>query len=392
MLQVVGRDGDTLFLQHEAAHSIAPAEWPDALAAMLARWPRTAVVGAKRVRPTGEIASCGEFVVHPKGFHHLGRGATGNAYRFPIEVDAITGGVLAIRQSAIDDSQSAVERLSSPLGAIDLCLALRQRDWRVAVDPSVVVVEETTAEPEMNVDAHRAFIDRWGFDWRAADLSAVRARYAGTGLLWNIAVHGRALPFAKYAERPLVHWRNYEEVSPYRQRAEHLVQLVQQLLPAGRVLDLGCGDGLFTHLFARLGLEAIGMDPEQIAIDQAQQRTAGESYPAAPPSYVCTEGQGDVLPLPDRSVHLVTLLDVIEHLENPVGLLREVKRIMKPGGGVLISTPEWQFGGSSDPVYHGFEYTEEELVRQVEACGFECMHTGRIGGTYRDLIVIGRRA
>lgn len=377
-----------VFLQHERASGVQPDDWRERLANLLTRWPRTGMIGGKRIDPAGAIASAGESIIHPKGFHHIGRGATGDAYRFPFEVDAFTGGVIALRAESFPRELDLHRLMRTPLGAIELGLHLRRDDWRVAVDPGVVVVEE---QLELLVPAREAeaFRERWGFDWNAPDLAAVRAQYAGTGLLWNLGVHGRATSFAKYDDRPFVHWNNYRDVAPYRQRADHIVQLIRQLLAQGRVVDLGCGDGLFTHLFAQGGLEAIGLDSEASGIKQARERTADESYPGSRPIFEVASG--DALPLPDRSVHLVTMLDVIEHLDNPVAVLREAHRVLTNGGGLFITTPAWQFGASSDAVYHNFEYTADELSRQVTACGFEIKHTGRIGGAYRDLIVIARR-
>lgn len=378
-----------VFLQHTGVTSVEPADWRERLAGLLKRWPRTAMIGGKRLDASGTVASVGELIIHPKGFHHLGRGAAGEAYRFPIEVDAITGGVIALRVEALPTDLDLPEMLRSPLGAIELGLHLRRNDWRIAVDPGVVA-REKPVELRVNARDAEAFRARWGFDWNAPDLAAVRTRYAGSGLLWNLGMHGRATSFAKYADRPLVHWDNYRDVAPYRQRADHLVQLIRQLLPKGRVVDVGCGDGLFTHLFAQGSLEAIGLDPETGGIEQARRRTAEERYPGTGPIFEVASGE--TMPLPDRSAHLVTMLDVIEHLDNPVAVLREARRVLTIGGGLFITTPAWQFGASSDAVYHNFEYTAEELSRQVIACGFEIKHTGRIGGTYRDLIVIARRA
>ena len=86
------------------------------------------------------------------------------------------------------------------------------------------------------------------------------------------------------------------------------------------------------------------------------------------------------------------MLDVIEHLPNPVPVLRECERVLVPGGHLVISTPTWQYGSSSDPVYHVTEYTPWELTQQVQvATEMKVIQTCKIGNPYRDVVIIARK-
>lgn len=403
--RIEARTPDTVVLRHRSATNPQPNNWVDLLVAakraMPGAWSRvsgrvgrnpsgaSAVVGAKRLTAEGQVFSMGEAVIHPAGFHHIGKGVVGSAYRFPEEVDAVTGGVVAVDAQAFEGI-GGLAAMRGELGALSLCLSLRKRGHRCVTIPQVVVTDSTTPAPDPA--EHEAFVTRWGFDWRAADLDAVRQRHAGSGLLWNVRYHAAAMPFEKYTQRPAVHWDNYQRVGVYRQRADHLAGLVKQLCPKGRVLDLGCGDGLFSHLFARHGAKVTGIDPEPEAITQAQSKVSEQVYadPAGAPRFMV--GNGDAMPLEDESVQAVVMLDVIEHLPNPVSVLREAARVVMRGGHVLITTPAWQYGHWSDPVYHVCEYTMEQLCRQVQAIGpFKIAHTGQISGVYRDLIVVARK-
>ena len=392
--------GETLILQSESALQPSPLNWKQRLQAALETISRAGAIGAKRVDPEGKIVSMGEFVIHPKGFHHLGLGVEKIAYRFPEEVDAIMGGVVAIRKSTWREVHGE-ETLARPLGMLELCLALRAAGDRCLVIPDVSIVDAYSPMIDERITEidRESFRERWGFDWRGADLEAVKIRHAGSGLIWNHRFFGQPMPFEKYDRRPDMHWKSYDEVDAYRQRADHLAELVRHVAAetsgAAHILDLGCGDGLFAHLFAQAGARVTGLDPENSAITQATQqitaRAALNAYSGPVPTFIT--GQGEALPLESGSVDVVALLDVIEHLPNPVAVLREVDRVLAPGGALVISTPGWQFGGSSDAIYHVCEYTPSELAEQINAVtNLRVSQTGRIGGMYCDIIVVANKS
>ena len=374
-----------------AAGRLAPDDARERLASYLALLPNVVAVGAKRIASDGKLRSMGEFIVNPKGFHSLGQGLPAHAFRFPEEVDAVAAGCMAIERGAYDRA-GGLDTSMGDLACVDLCLRLRAVGGRCIVVPDATVVDDSPV-PNPDAAVSASFIERWGFDWRCADLDAARERHGGAatrGLLWNARFWGRALPFEKYDQRGALHWDNYEKVEVFRQRADHLAGVVRKLTPAGGLaVDVGCGDGLYTHLVAAAGVETVGFDPEPRAIEQARA-AAGRAYAGARPRFEC--GSGSALPLADRSARTVFLFDVIEHLPNPVAVLRETARVVAPGGHLVVSTPAWQYGASSDPVYHVVEYTPEELVAQVTAAtGFQAITVGRITGIYRDIVLVARR-
>lgn len=378
-----------VFIRSPFVTIIEPGDWREQFAAALARNPGAVVVGAKRLDASGKVFSMGEQIVHPKGFHFVGKGEHDTSFRFPEEVDAITGGVLAVTADRFDEIEGD-SLCSGELGAIMLCLTIRLQGGRCLTLPSVVATDEHSPSPSPDEEAH--FEARFGFDWLAPDLDNFED---GSPLLWNARFQGVAMPFEKYDQRPAMHWTSYEQVDVYRQRADHIIGICAQLAAAGDpVLDLGCGDGLFTHLAALKGLKMTGIDPERIAIEQARQKCARQKYPGDPPVFEL--GTGGRLPYADGSFKLVYMLDVIEHLPNPVAILRETARVIAPDGHLLITTPAWQFGAWSDPTYHVVEYSAEELVRQVVASTRRShplapTNLGKISGVYRDIVLITRR-
>lgn len=93
-----------------------------------------------------------------------------------------------------------------------------------------------------------------------------------------------------------------------------------------KVLDIGCGDGAFLKRAAQVGWEAWGLEPDVKA-------AAGLS------GFKVLQGSLPNVPLPDASFDYITLSHVIEHLHDPVAALKEIHRLLKPGGGVWIATP-----------------------------------------------------
>jgi len=367
---------------------VEPDDWKARLTALLRQTPHAACVGAKRVSADARVHAMGDFVVHPKGFHHLGHGVMGQAYRFAEEVDVIAGGAFVVDRKTFHAVDGAAALTIGHLGGIELGLRLRQAGGRVFAAPQAVATESFTPVP--GNEEHQAFVERWGFDWRSPDLDAVKAKYAGQGLLWNASLHSPGMPFEKYEQRGALVWKSYADYEPFRQRAHHLAGAAKQLCPAGELLDVGCGDGLFAHLYARKGIEVVGVDPEPEGVRQAQLMTGEHEYNVPRPTFMV--GNGTQLPFDDNRFQAAMMLDVIEHLPNPIALLREVSRVLKPGGQFLVCTPGWGFGMNADPIYHLFEYTVEQLEWQLNATpGFKVVHTGGIGGVYRDVIAVAEK-
>ncbi|MEO1237744.1 MAG: class I SAM-dependent methyltransferase [Planctomycetota bacterium] len=384
------RAGGVVVVRHRTAVDVQPADdWPDQLAAFLGQGGRVAMAGAKRLDPAGNVHAMGEFVVHPKGFHHHGRGVLGQAYRFPEEVDTLAAGVAVLNEEVFDEVNGDELLSWGEIGLLSLGLAVRQAGLRVLAVPQVVVTDPFSPEP--TDDNREKFRGRFGFDWWAADLDEVREHHFEDGLSWNARFLAAAMPFEKYEERGALVWESYQKADYFRQRAHHLASAAKQCCPdGGLLLDIGCGDGFFSHLFAQQGLEVLGLDPEPEGVEQSRRMTENQQYPGPRPRFEV--GRGDAIPREDASVAAVTLFDVIEHLQNPLVILREIARVLRPGGKALIVTPGWQFGASSDAVYHGFEYTMEELARQIAAVpGLSIAHTGQITGVYRDLVVVAEK-
>jgi SAM-dependent methyltransferase len=117
--------------------------------------------------------------------------------------------------------------------------------------------------------------------------------------------------------------------NPLVQQYEAWLEKIERVRDPGRVLDIGCGTGLFLSVARRRGWQPFGIDESREATDHAREHFALDPW------------VGEFASFADRGEHfdLVTGWDVIEHSRDPVGLLRIARRCLAPGGLVSLSTP-----------------------------------------------------
>ncbi len=118
---------------------------------------------------------------------------------------------------------------------------------------------------------------------------------------------------------------NVTYISRVDPRLAKIIDIVRAAEPQ-RTLDIGCGRGFLLEQLAARGLTGLtGMD-------------VFDDVPEGPFDYV----RGDVtktLPLPDAAFEVVVAGEIIEHVPNPDDLVREIRRVLVPGGTLVISTP-----------------------------------------------------
>jgi SAM-dependent methyltransferase len=131
------------------------------------------------------------------------------------------------------------------------------------------------------------------------------------------------------------------------------------LPPGSPILDIGCGDGLMFDRLAEIGdVEGVEADGASVSAngrwaDRIRVETFDESFD------------------PGRRYALVLLLDVLEHLDNPVGCLRRGIDLLDRDGTLVITVPSFRalWTSHDDLNHHVMRYTRRELEEQVSSAG-----------------------
>jgi 2-polyprenyl-6-hydroxyphenyl methylase/3-demethylubiquinone-9 3-methyltransferase len=104
-------------------------------------------------------------------------------------------------------------------------------------------------------------------------------------------------------------------------------------IPGKAVLDVGCGGGFLAEEFSKDGFVVSGIDPSPRSIAAARKHASANGldirYEAA---------RGEALPFSDGSFDVVACCDVLEHVDDVAGVVREVSRVLKPGGVFFFDT------------------------------------------------------
>lgn len=147
------------------------------------------------------------------------------------------------------------------------------------------------------------------------------------------------------------------------------------------ILDIGCGTGGNLEALSQFG-EAEGVDISREALDFCRARGLAN----------VREGAAETLPFADESFDLVTGLDVVEHLDDDVAGLREMRRVLSPGGRCLLFVPAFMFlwGVQDDVSHHRRRYTLGELKAKLQQAGLKIERASYANMTFFGPILFGR--
>lgn len=160
-----------------------------------------------------------------------------------------------------------------------------------------------------------------------------------------------------------------------------LARFLKSLEPAEHALDLGCGDGRASVL---IGAQELTLaDVSEVALARA-----GERLPRARATLLEPDRR---LALEDNAFDLVVCTETIEHVRDVALLLSEIRRVLRPGGRLAVSTPWHGRLLGLDLLLRGFErrfdpqsphirfFTMRSLSELIDALGFEVVRAERHG-------------
>ncbi len=160
------------------------------------------------------------------------------------------------------------------------------------------------------------------------------------------------------------------------------------LAPGARLLDAGSNFGHFLKV-AQEHYDASGFDLSAAAVAWAGEHFGVRSTVAS----VYDAG------IPEGSFDAATSWDVVEHLADPLAALEQIRRVLRPGGRLFLSTPDagsvtarvmgrrWHY---LDPVQHITVFSRANLRRALERAGYSVIRMGSLGHRYRIRYVFDR--
>ena len=367
--------------------------------------PELGIVGPKQLSTDGRIHALGDWLLHPNGYTHIGHGLNRHDARWPVVCDHNMGCFYCCKRSLFEQIGGYDEQCLRG-ETEDFTLRARLKGWTSLATPEVEFVHchgMRVKRPSL-YDSREGvqqdleyFEQKWGFNRIAPDLDIVRDRYAGTPLVWNARWFAADEPVDEPLPEPLPleqsEWKRYQDDVAFRERVDWRVGMTLQLLAEiprpQRIVLVGAGSGLIAHLLALKGVVVTGIESNAAKVALARRCTQGRTYPAGAPTF---QRQPDrrSLPLGDGEADLALVFDVLEWHPNPMGLLKEVRRTLRPGRTLMVITP--RAAPSEDaPTEPEHRYSWQQLVNQL-TIGLRVHLLNQDDPSQPDLIAVGQLA
>jgi 2-polyprenyl-3-methyl-5-hydroxy-6-metoxy-1,4-benzoquinol methylase len=159
-----------------------------------------------------------------------------------------------------------------------------------------------------------------------------------------------------------------------RSTCKQILRAIHHHHPAGKLLDVGCGTGNFLTEAQKAGFDVSGQDVSPYFVEYCRTHYDFQVY----------SGELETLNLPESSFDCITSFDVIEHVRYPKQLLKEMRRLVKPGGLVVVGTHDignlfarlygvnWRHMGAMGHITY---FTRQTLARMMQECELTIVQT-----------------
>jgi 2-polyprenyl-3-methyl-5-hydroxy-6-metoxy-1,4-benzoquinol methylase len=169
----------------------------------------------------------------------------------------------------------------------------------------------------------------------------------------------------------------YENNPTFKKRIEELKELG---IKKGKILDIGCAYGYFLRACEARGFKTYGVDVSKHAISVAGTICTAELK--------VVDVEKSKLPFKNSNLDAIFLMDILEHLENPYKLLREVFRVLKRGGIGYLHVPV-RSRAYADKTHKSF-FTADSISRIMSFFPNKVLKIGEEGGNFSDYFALLR--
>lgn len=159
------------------------------------------------------------------------------------------------------------------------------------------------------------------------------------------------------------------------QRCFFAYEFAEDFVKGKDTADIGCADGYGTQHLAGFTNTTVGVDYSEATLVDARKKHAAKT------NLTFVSGSVPPVPLESESKEVVTAFQFIEHIHNRKGFIKDVYRVLKPGGTFMCSTPNIKMSIARNP-FHVHEYTFDELRKEMEEV-FDEVNVQGVQGTPR---------
>ena len=197
-------------------------------------------------------------------------------------------------------------------------------------------------------------------------------------------LHDGSAAYRYFYEKILLPTTDFRILNIFLPRVRRIEATVKNL--SGKLLDIGFGPGQFLELAAEQGWETEGVETNGAAIELFRQRN---------PTVKLHKGRVEELNLQPGGYQVITLWETLEHLHDPLGMLKGIHALLEKGGWFFLTTPniegfEYKALGSRgriDPLNHIVWFNPQTLRRILEETGFTNITVESVGMFDLDFVL-----